>query len=372
MYQLRRSWARARRGSERSRADRTAGCGALTLVGDGTHGRHERIQTFRCQACGRTFTARRDTPLYRLKTPAGRVGEVLTALAEGVDLAAATRIFGHRHATITRWLTRAGQHSTRLHHHWLRDLRLPHLQLDEIRTRLRRKADVLWLWVAIDPRTKLIPVLHLSPRTEEAAHTVIHRLCQVLVPGCLPVFTSDGLTLYFYALTAHFGQWMDAGQRRTRQWQVAPDLLYGQVKKVYRRRRLVQVTTVMRCGTRAAMRLALQSLGWTGRLNTAFVERANLTLRCSVAALARRTWATRQQAPQLLAHLEWWRAYYHFCRPHASLRVAVAPLSPAGRERCHPPVRQHTPAMAAGLTSRRWRVVDFLALPLPAELLHVS
>ena len=32
------------------------------LVGDGTHGHAERIQTFRCQACSTTFTARRDTP----------------------------------------------------------------------------------------------------------------------------------------------------------------------------------------------------------------------------------------------------------------------------------------------------------------------
>jgi hypothetical protein len=45
------------------------------------------------------------------------VGTVLTALAEGVDIAAAARIFGHRHATISRWLTRAGAHSARLHHH---------------------------------------------------------------------------------------------------------------------------------------------------------------------------------------------------------------------------------------------------------------
>ncbi len=33
------------------------------LAGDGTHGKHERIQTFRCQACKTTFNARRDTPL---------------------------------------------------------------------------------------------------------------------------------------------------------------------------------------------------------------------------------------------------------------------------------------------------------------------
>jgi hypothetical protein len=31
------------------------------LVGDGTNGRQERTQTFRCQACGATFSARRDT-----------------------------------------------------------------------------------------------------------------------------------------------------------------------------------------------------------------------------------------------------------------------------------------------------------------------
>ena len=29
------------------------------LVGDGTHGHAERIQTFRCQACHTTFSARR-------------------------------------------------------------------------------------------------------------------------------------------------------------------------------------------------------------------------------------------------------------------------------------------------------------------------
>jgi hypothetical protein len=60
---------------------------------------------------------------------------------------------------------------------------------------------------------------------------------------------------------------------------VAVGLIYGQIKKTYRRRRLVRVTHVMRCGTRAAMQSALQGLGLSGRLNTAFVERVNLTVR---------------------------------------------------------------------------------------------
>jgi transposase InsO family protein len=54
------------------------------------------------------------------------------------------------------------------------------------------------------------------------------------------------------------------------------------------------------------------------------VERVNLTIRQGVAALARWTWATAQAAPALLAQLDWWRGYYHFVRPHASLRVPLA------------------------------------------------
>jgi hypothetical protein len=178
------------------------------LVGDGKHGSAQRIQTFRCQACRTTFSVRRNTPLYRLKTPSHQVAMVLAAMAEGLDASAAERVFGYRQATITTWLSRAGQHAQTLHEHVFCHLQLPYLQLDELRTRLCCHTHVLWLWLAIDPRTKILPVLHLGPRTQNAAHAVIHALRQVLVPGCLPLFTSDGLNVYFYALTAHFGQWL--------------------------------------------------------------------------------------------------------------------------------------------------------------------
>ncbi len=275
------------------------------LVGDGTHGRAERIQTFRCQACRTTFSARRHTPLYRLKTPSQQVAVVLTALAEGLDASAAERIFGYRDSTITTWLTRAGEHAQTLHKRSFSNLRLPHLQLDELRTRLRSYQQVLWLWLAIDPCTKILPVLHLGPRTQNVAHLLIHSLRQILASDCLPLFTSDGLHVYFYALTAHFGQWREVGRRgqHVRQWQVAAGLIYGQVKKSYRRRKLVRVTHVMRLGTEVALKVALQGLGFSGRLNTAFIERVNLTVRHGIAALARRSWATAQQSPPLLAHL---------------------------------------------------------------------
>jgi IS1 family transposase len=116
--------------------------------------------------------------------------------------------------------------------------------------------------------------------------------------------------MYFYALTAHFGQWhvFCRRGRNMRQWQVEPNLIYGQVKKCYRRRKLVRVSHVMRLGTQADLSTALQRMGFSGRLNTTIIERVHLTIRHGIAALARRTWAKAQQSPHLLAHLEWWRA----------------------------------------------------------------
>jgi IS1 family transposase len=305
--------------------------------------------------------------LYRLKTSSQQIAVVLSALAEGLDPSAAERVFGFRQATITTWLSRAGEHAHTLHEHFFCHLHLPYLQLDELRTRLRCAKQVLWLWVAIDPCTKLLPVLQLGLRTQHMAHLLIHSLRQILAPGCLPLFTSDGLNLYFYALTAHFGHWLTESRRGriVRQWQVAAGLIYGQVKKSYRRRKLVRVTHMMRLGAQADLTVALQKLGFSGRLNTAFIERVNLTVRHGISALARRTWATAQQAPHLLAHLEWWRAYYHFVRPHQSLRVALVQPRERGGKLVAQRYRQRTPAMAVGRTARRWTAREVLSCPLP-------
>jgi len=105
-------------------------------------------------------------------------------------------------------------------------------------------------------------------------------------------------------------------------------------------------------------------MGLSGRLNTAFIERVNLTVRHGVAALASRTWAMAHQAPQLLVHLEWWRAYYHFVRPHASLRVALVQPRARGDKLMAQCYRQRTSAMATGRTNRRWTARDVLYYPL--------
>ena len=69
-------------------------------------------------------------------------------------------------------------------------------------------------------------------------------------------------------------------------WMPLPQLLYAQVIKAYRRRRLVDVTHRVVFGTGQAIAQVLARWGWS--INTAFVERLNLDIRQRVAAIGRR------------------------------------------------------------------------------------
>ena len=193
---------------------------------------------------------------------------------------------------------------------------------------------------------------------------VVHALVGTMRPDCLPIFTTDGLKLYFYGLTAHFGQWgkSDAGCKPA--WQVAADLIYAQVKKIVRRRRLVRVEHTMLLGEQQNLKDRLLSLGFSGRINTAFVERLNLTIRQGVSLLVRRTWGKAKHSPELKLHLLWWRGYYHFARYHASLRVEFAQPTHRKGKQISIRYRSRTPAMAAGLAARRWSVIELISYPL--------
>jgi hypothetical protein len=56
------------------------------LVGNGKRGKDHHIQTLRCQCCLTSFSTRRNTPLYHLKTHPDQVEMCLWLLAEGMDI----------------------------------------------------------------------------------------------------------------------------------------------------------------------------------------------------------------------------------------------------------------------------------------------
>jgi hypothetical protein len=146
------------------------------VVGDGKRGVDKHIQYWKCQwwrhaVANKRFTSRLHTPLYRMKTDEGNIVLVLMLLAEGCDISVLVRCSKHCEATITRWLERAGKHSSVLHivpmflrdDRIFRNLLLALVQMDELYCRVRRTGK-MWLWLAIDPMTKILPSLHLGNR----------------------------------------------------------------------------------------------------------------------------------------------------------------------------------------------------------------
>jgi hypothetical protein len=131
------------------------------------------------------------------------------------------------------------------------------------------------------------------------------------------------------------------------------------VKHRERRGQVNFATMRMILGKRWQLAQVLLAQGLSTLIQTAFIERVNLTIRQGVAPLSRKTWSMSKSSKHLLLHVEWWRSYYHLIRAHESLRLKVP-----GLKRRY---RQRSPAMAAGLTDHLWRVGDILRLPLLPE-----
>ena len=222
----------------------------------------------------------------------------------------------------------------------------------------------MWVCAVVEASSKLVPVLKMRPRTLDLAYSIVHDLSQMLQPGWVPIFTSDGLKHYFYALTAHFGCWRQPVGGQKPVWEIASAFLYAQLKKIHRRRRLVRVECRMLWGELGQLKDGLKAFGLSGKINIAFIKRLNLTLKQGVSFLTRRTWGMARSVPELEVSLEWWRGYYHFVRYHESLRVKLTqPQARKGRQTPRR-YRGRTPAMAAGFTPHRLTMCELLSYPL--------
>src|SRR5712691_9980153 len=115
------------------------------------------------------------------------------------------------------------------------------------------------------------------------AQRLVHHVAQVLAPDCAPLFLTDGFREYMTAILTHYGQWVQPPRRQAQgpapkpRWMPQPQLLYGPVVKTVRRRRLVQVRHRVVFGTLEAVQQVLAACGW--QINTAFIERVNLSIR---------------------------------------------------------------------------------------------
>jgi hypothetical protein len=171
------------------------------------------------------------------------------------------------------------------------------------------------------------------------------------------------------ALLTHFGSWVQPPRRQATgpapkpRWMAVPQLLYAQVVKTVRRRRLVRVRHRVGFGTLAAVQQVLAACGWQS--NTACIERLNLSIRQHVAAGGRRVTTLCKGEDGVHQQLALYHMYSNFCLPHASVRVPLPQPLPTNGTGCAKQWRPQTPAMAAGLTDHVWTLREVLLFRVP-------
>ena len=337
-----------------------------------------------CCGCNGFFPEHHGTLLHGKQAGVELIVPVLACLAEGLGIWATARVFEVAPNTVLHWLVEAAEHLRAFCAYFLCDLHVQQLQLDELYAVLsavkdgeiteaqaikRLSRSPHWVWVAIDPVTKLLVAIDVGERTQAMAQRFVHHVAQVLAPDCAPLFLTDGFREYLTALLTHYGQWVQPPRRQDKgpmpkpRWMPLSQLLYAQVVKTVRRRRLVDVTHRVVFGTIEAVNQVLRPLGW--HINTSLVERFNLSLRQHVAAIGRRTSTLCKGEAGLRQQWSLYHVYYNFVLPHASLRQPLAaPLATKG----HGSAKQWwpcTPAMAAGLTDHVWSLKEVLLYRVP-------
>jgi hypothetical protein len=187
---------------------------------------------------------------------------VLACLAEGLGIRATARVFEVDPTTVLQWLLEATEQLQAFTSYALCDVHVRQLQLDELyavirdfkngeisaETAIKRlERSRLWVWTAIDPESKLLLVLALGPRPLEMAQRVVHQVARRLAPRCVPACFGDGFKGYLPAIVGHLGCWVHPARRQATgpwpkpRWMPLPGLLYAQVIKQSRHKRMIGV-----------------------------------------------------------------------------------------------------------------------------------
>ena len=311
------------------------------------HGK--RRPRFKCQVCGKTFSARAGTPFFRRRTDEPTITCVVTLVGNGCPIPAIEAAFGFQAQSVREWVEASGQHCEQVHHEQVvRPRDLMHVQADEIR--LKTQAGVLWVAMALMVTTRLWLCGAVSPRRDR---TLIQRLVAV-VAACASfgplLFVTDGLKTYIDVVRCAFRtrQTGTSGRPRLIGWE---DLVIAQVVKQYTGRAVSGAIHRLVHGSVRVFLTLLWSTPGCQVLNTAFIERLNGTFRSRLAVFGRRTRvlarrvATVEQGMYLVGTL------YNFCCAHSSLRLAEG--------------QRRTPAMASGITSHVWTVSELLHYRVP-------
>lgn len=248
--------------------------------------------------------------------PLPRQAQIIALLTEGMSIRSTARLLDMSRDTVARWGELIGVACDRLHNTMMQNLQVPFIEIDEqwsfIHTKQHkvREADPdfygdLYLWVAVDPVSKVAISYLLGKRTGENAKALLRDVRRRVINR--PQITTDAFPGYVDAVEESFGI----------------DVHYVSVKKEANFLKTVH-----------------QGEPDLSRANTTFVERINLTTRMQLRRHARRTNAHSKTLQHHHAAVALHFGFYHFCRQHQGIRV--------------------TPAMEMGLTDHIWSAEELI------------
>src|SRR5499433_3291344 len=189
-----------------------AGWGNIRANGHPSGGRWRQLL---CIACRRYFLERLGTIFHGKCASVDLIVRVIACLAEGLGIRGTARVFEVDANTVLQWLVDAAEQLQAFSQHFLHEVRVQQVQLDELFALLRAvktgevsEAEAIerlerspqWVWVAMDPESKLLLAIDVGPRTLAMAQHFVHHVVQLLAPDCAPLFLTDGFCAYLTAL----------------------------------------------------------------------------------------------------------------------------------------------------------------------------
>jgi IS1 family transposase len=257
-------------------------------------------------------------------------------LIEGTSIRSAERVTGLHRDTIIRLLVLAGERCITVMASMMRDLHCKRIQSDEIWTFVGKKQRHVkaedseemgdaWVFVAIDPDTKLIPAFTVGKRNRITTYGFLQQLQDRLAPEHRFQLTTDGFHTYQRGVEDVFAGQADYAQLI----KLYGD--YGQHDAAgrYSPSPILEVITKIRDGRPDPEHIC-----------TSHIERQNLTMRMAIRRFTRLTNAFSKKVDNLKAACALHFAYYNLCRVHQTLRC--------------------TPAMEAGVAGHIWSLRDLL------------
>jgi hypothetical protein len=295
-------------------------------------------------------------------------------LAERNSLRGITRIKHTKLGTVLHWLDLAGQQAATVSSKFIHNIHLTQVQIDELWTLVKKnratsltgKPSPVSVITGFGERSRC-PRGCASPVT--SAKNAVQRqpplLSNVYGPQVmvrrhsLRAINCRPMWRHWWPITV----WLapppptrGRGRPRHKPKRILdPHLCYAQVDKRREGGRVVEVRRRIIFGTAEEMATIITADGCGSTINTAYVERNNLSMRQNVGRLLRKTLSFSKSEYYLQRHIELEDAIYNFVKPHLSLRRRLQSHKHHGRK-----WEPRTPAMAAGLTDHIWSIEELL------------